>query len=429
MFDELRFYYQIRRLITDNRYRRLHRYETILIWIEFIRFASYLLFCYTDIRLFQTFAPYDPTIQYIFGDLLYQKTTTTKNPFETHQDILRLITFIMTVGILYIVQSQYVIYFNDYQLIGFQSVYDLTVRNMDVYRKCLLHPYRTDKNWFKHLSFWQIIYEHFRRIRMKIIPYISGEHKLLLILSTLIIHDYSLFIHTISTIAILNFCCLSYIRYLIDKIDNFFIPYRSLNILIILSDSALHFSIAHILIRNSIIYLNMATISQIYLLKRLKFLNQLMFRLAERQCKKYYMNRLDEFLYSQYRQQITYICRMIGNSNGTIWANVILFALFSNLPINIIAIYRVLYTPMNMETLMIHIVFINLQISTIMLTLFPMTKQNKMMHQGKHYLPRIQISLKRSHQYNMKIKTLELYERLTSSKATIWFQYRSDSYY
>nr|XP_027201971.1 uncharacterized protein LOC113795928 [Dermatophagoides pteronyssinus] len=165
----------------------------------------------------------------------------------------------------------------------------------------------------------------------------------------------------------------------------------------------------------------MATISQIYLLKRLKFLNQLMFRLAERQCKKYYMNRLDEFLYSQYRQQITYICRMIGNSNGTIWANVILFALFSNLPINIIAIYRVLYTPMNMETLMIHIVFINLQISTIMLTLFPMTKQNKMMHQGKHYLPRIQISLKRSHQYNMKIKTLELYERLTSSKQQFGF--------
>nr|XP_046917541.1 uncharacterized protein LOC124497901 [Dermatophagoides farinae] len=316
---------------------------------------------------------------------------------------------------------------------------------MDLYRSCLLfnhHRNQTDDNhWTNRLSFWsfirsinhhnsnlwqiinihylckqlqlQINFKRFKRIRMPIIPYISGEHKILLVLSVLIIHDYSIITHLICFIVVMNFNVRSFIHHLmIDGDSTLFITFVCI-------DLVNHFYVCHILVRNSIIYLNMATISQAYLLKRLRFLNHLMFRISTKQLPNKY--GLNEFLFQQFRRQLTYICSMIHNSNHTIWANVILFALISNLPINIMATYRILYRPMNMQSLMLHILFVNVQILTIILTLFPMAEQNRLMHRSKRYMPRMQMSLERSNQIGIKIKTLEMYERLTSSKQQFGF--------
>ncbi|KAH7643360.1 hypothetical protein DERF_011650 [Dermatophagoides farinae] len=446
MLNKLRFYDQIRQLIIDDnneKHWRLYRHEMIILLIEFIRIIGYLFICFKDISLLETLASYDPTVKLIFGNVLHSNMTL--HYYQHKIENCRVTALTLAIGILYIIQSQYVIYFNDYRLIGFTSVYDFTVRNMDLYRSCLLfnhHRNQTDDNhWTNRLSFWsfirsinhhnsnlwqiinihylckqlqlQINFKRFKRIRMPIIPYISGEHKILLVLSVLIIHDYSIITHLICFIVVMNFNVRSFIHHLmIDGDSTLFITFVCI-------DLVNHFYVCHILVRNSIIYLNMATISQAYLLKRLRFLNHLMFRISTKQLPNKY--GLNEFLFQQFRRQLTYICSMIHNSNHTIWANVILFALISNLPINIMATYRILYRPMNMQSLMLHILFVNVQILTIILTLFPMAEQNRLMHRSKRYMPRMQMSLERSNQIGIKIKTLEMYERLTSSKQQFGF--------
>lgn len=122
MLNKLRFYDQIRQLIIDDnneKHRRLYRHEMIILLIEFIRFIGYLFICFKDISLLQTLASYDPTVKLIFGNVIHSNTTLHYHQHKIEN--CRVTALTLAIGILYIIQSQYVIYFNDYRLIGLTS--------------------------------------------------------------------------------------------------------------------------------------------------------------------------------------------------------------------------------------------------------------------------------------------------------------------
>ena len=110
-FDRLKYYYRLEQIL-DQKNRRWWLFEFLLIIIQTVRFSFYVLLSFMDESFVRSYCPYDTTAAPLFNYFHHQNNETSLNLIDC-----RLTLIILTIFLIFILHSQYMLFLNDHKSI------------------------------------------------------------------------------------------------------------------------------------------------------------------------------------------------------------------------------------------------------------------------------------------------------------------------
>ncbi|XP_075675527.1 uncharacterized protein LOC113794952 [Dermatophagoides pteronyssinus] len=309
LLDRLKYYHQFEQLLNPKN-RLWWQCELIMITIQTGRFLFYVLLSFMGESVLRSYCPYDTTAAPLFDYFNHLNNGTPLNLIDC-----RLTLIILTIFLIFILHSQYMLFLNDHNSITWCLLYDISNRNYDHYRNSIVHVQNVDmiktvirtfnncyefnesmlnsspriihdclarilkknpKNFIDKLIIQLMldidIYK-FEKLQLQVFSYAGLKQRMALVMTMFLLNclDVFLFILVISTT--LNFACLKYFNFIRIHMWNLW-P-------LALFDCINHIYSGYMLIRNCTLYFNFSTIGFVFYSSQMNSLNKKLRKIFE----------------------------------------------------------------------------------------------------------------------------------------------------
>ncbi|KAH9414392.1 hypothetical protein DERP_012042, partial [Dermatophagoides pteronyssinus] len=439
-FDRLKYYHQFEQLL-DPKNHQWWQCELILITIQTGRFLFYVILSFMNESVLRSYCPYDTTAAPLFDYFNHLNNGTPLNLNDC-----RITSIIFFIIFIFILHSQYMLFFTDHKLITWRLLYDVSNRNYDYYRDSIiakqninitetvvkalfsrndfdepepnssssLHNCLTKMLKKSHKSFidnliiqlmLNIDLHKFEKLKLKVFSYTGLKLRIKLALSMFVLHCLDVFMLTLVISTTLNLACLNYFNFIQIHMWNLW-P-------LALIDCINHCYCTYIFFRNGVLYFNLSVMSLMFFASQMNILNK---KIIEIFCHRrrlinsrlYYLRLL---IWRQFQRQHQHMTYCIMYSGHDVWNNVFFMGVMANVPLNIMLIYNLVFKTNSLNKEFMYLIFLIFQMYILCAIMLNASTMHFSFHQFKRQLPIIQLCMK---EFSIKWQVNEFYERLTT---------------
>ena len=439
-FDRLKYYHQFEQVL-DPKNRQWFINEFILLTIETGRFLFYVILSFMDESVLRSYCPYDTTAAPLFDYFNHLNDGTLLNLNDC-----RIKSIILLIFLIFILHSQYMLFFTDHKLITWRLLYDVSNRNYDYYRdsiiakqninitetvvkalfsrndfdepepnsssslhNCLTKMLKKIQKGFIDKLILQLMLNidlhKFEKLRLKVFSYTGLKLRIKLALSMFVLHSLDVFMLTLVISTTLNFACLNYFNFIQIHMWNLW-P-------LALIDCINHCYCAYIFFRNGVFYFNLSVMSLMFFASQMNILNKKIIKVFgnRRHMMNLRLNYLRQLVWRQFQRQHQHMTYCIMYSGHDVWNNVFFMGVMANVPLNIMLIYNLVFKLNSLYNDFMSLGFLILQMYILCAIMVNASTMHFYFHQFKRQLPIIQLCMK---EFSIKWQVNEFYERLTT---------------